>query len=70
MMFIAIEIIVIGAILGRGTLWDFDYQMLLYLALGSWVFAGVYLFSEPQIHSIREYIIGRFSRQYIRSLYH
>ena len=62
LMLVAIQIIVIGAILGRGTLWDFDYQVLLYLAYGSWIFSALYLLSGTQIHDIREYITIRFSR--------
>lgn len=63
---VGIQSIFIIALLGRGTLWNFDYQMLLYLAFGVWVFFAFYLFTSDNISHIWDFIRGRFSARYYR----
>lgn len=64
-----IQSIFFVALIGRGFLWNFDYQMLLYLAFWVWIFSMLYLFSHERILHIWDFIIDRFSRKYYSDSY-
>lgn len=52
-------------LLGRGTFWNFEYSMLLYISFGIWIFFAIYLFASEKIYSLRDFVTNRFSIRYI-----
>lgn len=69
MMTMILQSLFILALLGRGTLWNFEYQMLLYLAFGVWIFFTLYLLSSHRTLHIRDFVVNRLSKGYIISLF-
>jgi hypothetical protein len=57
------------SLLGRGIIWSFDYQMLLYLVFGICIFFALYLLSQDKRLQISDFTAEKFSAKYYRNLY-
>lgn len=69
MMTVVIQSLFVVALLGREIIWNFDYQMLLYLAFGVWIFFTLYLLSSERTLHFRDFMVNRLSKRYIVSLF-
>jgi hypothetical protein len=60
---VILQLIFIIALLGRGTLWNFDYQMLPYLSFGIWIFFALYLLASDKIYRTQDFMVSRLSKK-------
>ena len=70
MIVIGLQSLFVIALIGRGFVWSFDYQMLLYIVMGVWGFAIVYLLTRDTICHLQDiYSLSR-TRTDLVSIWH